>query len=83
NYDIIALQEPCLTHMGLTASTPGWRVVYPTVHGADGASRTRSLLLVNTRLSTNSWNPIPVRHSYVSAITIRTQDRVVHLLNLY
>ncbi|KAI9063849.1 hypothetical protein FKP32DRAFT_1550221, partial [Trametes sanguinea] len=82
-YDVLALQEPYLTFLGLTAATPHWRVVYPTPHGGDGARRSRSLLLVNKRLSTNAWNPIPVPHSDITAITIRTGGTAVHLVNLY
>ncbi|KAL7281623.1 hypothetical protein ACG7TL_004940 [Trametes sanguinea] len=83
DYDILAIQEPYLTFLGLTSSTPHWRVVYPTVHGAEGAKRTRSLLLVNKQLSTNVWNPVPVPHPDVMAITVRAEGATIHVFNLY
>ncbi|KAI0323128.1 hypothetical protein GY45DRAFT_1265100, partial [Cubamyces sp. BRFM 1775] len=59
-YDVLATQEPCLSFLNLTASTSSWRVVYPTVHGAAGATRSRAVIFVNKRLSTNVWSQIPV-----------------------
>ncbi|KAI0365271.1 hypothetical protein BV20DRAFT_901507, partial [Pilatotrama ljubarskyi] len=60
DYDVLAIQEPYLNFRGLSASTSHWCVIYPTVHGTDSAPHTRSILLVNKRLSTNTWNPVPV-----------------------
>ncbi|CDO77096.1 hypothetical protein BN946_scf184473.g40 [Trametes cinnabarina] len=75
--------EPYLSFLGLTTATPHWRVVYPTPHGTGGVSRSRSLLLINRRLSTNAWNPIPIPHPDVTAVTIHAGDTTVHLFNLY
>ncbi|CDO73964.1 hypothetical protein BN946_scf185043.g12 [Trametes cinnabarina] len=77
------LQEPYLSFLGLSTATPNWRVVYPTPHGTHGVSRSRSLILINKRLSTNAWTPIPLPHPDVTAVTIRTGDTAVHLFNLY
>ncbi|CDO74895.1 hypothetical protein BN946_scf184988.g2 [Trametes cinnabarina] len=78
-----SLQEPYLSFLGLTAATPHWRVVYPTPHGAEGVSRSQSLLLINRRLSTNAWNPILIPHPDITAVTIRAGDSTIHLFNLY
>lgn len=83
DYDILALQEPHLTFLGLTTSTPNWHVVYPTAHGTDGEGRSRSVILVNSRLATGSWTAIPIRHSDITAISIRSEDTTLHLFNLY
>ncbi|CDO73955.1 hypothetical protein BN946_scf185043.g2 [Trametes cinnabarina] len=83
DFDILALQEPYLSFLGLSMATPNWRVVYPTPHGTHSVSRSRSLILVNKRLSTNAWNPIPLPHPDVTAVTIRTGNTAVHLFNLY
>lgn len=83
DYDILALQEPHLNFLGLSVSTAGWRAVYPSVHGVDGAGRVRSLILVNKRLSTNSWNPVSIPHADVSAVTIRAAGSSLHIVNLY
>lgn len=83
DYDILVLQEPYLTFLGLTSSTPNWRVVYPTPHGNDGVARSRSILLVNRRLSTDSWFPIPAKHPDVTAIGVRSPQATILLFNLY
>ncbi|KAI8972626.1 hypothetical protein BD414DRAFT_384153, partial [Trametes punicea] len=83
DYDILALQEPYLSFLGLTVATPHWRVVYPTPHWRVGVSRSRSLLLINKRLSTNAWNPIPIPHPDVTAVTIRAGGSAINLFNLY
>lgn len=83
DYDILALQEPHLTFLGLTTSTPNWHVVYPTAHGTDGEGQTHSVILVNSRLSTGSWTAIPVRYSDITAISVHSDDATLHLFNLY
>ncbi|KAI9062356.1 hypothetical protein FKP32DRAFT_1532383, partial [Trametes sanguinea] len=84
DYDVIALQEPYLDRLSLTRSTPHWRVVYPTVHRADPTRRSRAVLLVSKKLSTNIWNPVAVPHPDICAITIRAEDAApLHLFNLY
>ncbi|KAI0363583.1 hypothetical protein BV20DRAFT_910531, partial [Pilatotrama ljubarskyi] len=60
-----------------------WRVVYPTCHGAEGVTRSRSVLLINKQLSTNDWSPIPVRHPDITAVAIRSAGATILLFNLY
>ncbi|KAI9057791.1 hypothetical protein FKP32DRAFT_1525953, partial [Trametes sanguinea] len=82
--DIIAIQEPYLDRLGLTRSTPHWRVVYPTAHRADPTRRTRAVLLISKRLSTNAWSPLAVPHPDVVAVTLRMEaGATVHLFNFY
>ncbi|EIW62816.1 uncharacterized protein TRAVEDRAFT_79086, partial [Trametes versicolor FP-101664 SS1] len=83
DYDILALQEPHLTFLGLTTSTPNWHVIYPTPHRVDGAGRSRSIILVSTRLSTGSWSAIPIQHSDLTAVSIHSNAATIHLFNLY
>ncbi|KAJ3001361.1 hypothetical protein NUW54_g6474 [Trametes sanguinea] len=84
DYDLIAIQEPYLDRLALTRSTTHWRVVYPSPHRTDAASRSRSVLLINKKLSTNNWNPISIPHADVTAVTIRTEGAAsIHLFNLY
>ncbi|EJF55342.1 hypothetical protein DICSQDRAFT_20244, partial [Dichomitus squalens LYAD-421 SS1] len=82
DYDIIAIQEPFIDHLNLTRANPRWSVVYPTGHH-DSGHRTRSIVLVNTRISSNAWHPIKIPSPDVTAVTIVSQQRTVHIFNLY
>ncbi|KAI9064185.1 hypothetical protein FKP32DRAFT_1551169, partial [Trametes sanguinea] len=82
DFDILAIQEPYIDFLGRTRATHHWYVVYPTAH-YDSAGRTRSVLLVNKRLSTNAWSPISLPSSDVSAISILSGGSRIHLFNLY
>ncbi|EJF58326.1 hypothetical protein DICSQDRAFT_20212, partial [Dichomitus squalens LYAD-421 SS1] len=82
DFDILAIQEPYIDHLKLTRANPRWTVVYPTGHH-DQADKTRSILLINTRISSNAWRPIAVPSPDVSAVTIISRGRNVHVFNLY
>ena len=83
NYDILALQEPYLDTLKNTRATRHWIVHYPTVRDRDTSGRTRATILVNKHLSTGSWAPLMVPHPDIAAITIKTGEARLHLLNLY
>ena len=82
DFDIIAIQEPGLDHLGYTRANPHWTVVYPHDH-LNRPDTLRSILLVNNRLSTNSWSPIAVPHMDISAISIACQGMRLHIFNIY
>lgn len=54
-YDVIAIQEPYLDDKLRTRASSYWHVHYPTNHLLDGQARTRSLLLVNTNISSDNY----------------------------
>ncbi|KAL7277809.1 hypothetical protein ACG7TL_002174 [Trametes sanguinea] len=82
NYDLLAIQEPYIDFLGLTRATHHWYVVYPSGHH-DTVERSRSVILVSKKLSTNSWSPVNLPSPDVTAISIITGDSTVHLFNLY
>ena len=82
-WGVLVLQEPYLNHHNKTHSSSHWRVIYPVVHDADRAPRTRSGLMISKHLSTNTWNEIQIPHPDVTAVTIRTNGRMIHIFNLY
>ena len=82
-WSVLALQEPYINRNNKTHSSSHWRVIYPVVHGADHAPRTRSVLMISKQLSTNVWNEIQVPHPDVTAVTIRTEGGTTHIFNLY
>ncbi|TFK62802.1 hypothetical protein BDN72DRAFT_776683, partial [Pluteus cervinus] len=69
NWDIICLQEPWISTKGKTQASQHWIVVYPDKDHKD--AKTRSIILVNAKLDTNSWTPLKVLDSAdVTAIQI-------------
>ncbi|KZT20457.1 hypothetical protein NEOLEDRAFT_1075620, partial [Neolentinus lepideus HHB14362 ss-1] len=54
NWDILLIQEPYIDTFKNAKATRAWTVIYPTDH-LNRSEKTRSLILVNSRLSTNDW----------------------------
>ncbi|KLO17454.1 hypothetical protein SCHPADRAFT_809372, partial [Schizopora paradoxa] len=88
-FDIIAIQEPYIDFLRNTRASSHWTTVYPSNHiGSSGNHRsgtqtTRSLILVNSRLRSLSWNPIPTDCSDLTGIQITLHSGKVILFNIY
>nr|VWO96319.1 Uncharacterized protein [Ganoderma boninense] len=65
-----------------TRSAFPWTVVYPDGH-LNSDLPCRSVLLINTAISSNSWRPLNVPSMDVSAITLEAGGQRVHIFNLY
>jgi hypothetical protein len=83
DWDIIALQEPWIDSVGNSRGTQYWRVIYPTNFYTEGRSRIRSILLVNTNISTDSYSIIPIQHSDITAICFRGEHGCLSVFNIY
>lgn len=81
-FDIVTIQEPHIDFLKNTRVSHDWVVVYPTGH-KDNDDMSRSITLINKRLSTNCWTQVPVNCPDITAITIRTNTNTVHLFNVY
>jgi hypothetical protein len=82
NYDIVALQEPHIDFQGRTRDNPHWTVVYPKRHLAD-PSKTRAIILVNRKISTNNWDAIPLDSMDVTGVRLHGVFGMICLLNIY
>ncbi|PIL24452.1 transcription factor [Ganoderma sinense ZZ0214-1] len=82
DYDILAIQEPYIDHLRLTRASSRWTVVYPDGH-LDSDLPCRSVLLVNTAISSNVWRPLKVPSPDVTAISLTVGERQLHVFNLY
>lgn len=83
HYDIIAIQEPWKNRINhQSTSSLKWRSVYPSRH-ATHPEDTRSLLLVSTHLSTNSWSELNVDSSDITAIQMKTEEGPLWVFNMY
>lgn len=81
--DIIAIQEPYFDFNGFSRGSAHWSIVYPPNHRSL-PSRARSLLLVNTRLNSNTWHSLEIPSGDVTGIRIRSADgHDILLYNIY
>ncbi|QRV81841.1 RNA-directed DNA polymerase from mobile element jockey [Ceratobasidium sp. AG-Ba] len=83
SWDILAIQEPALNNKNAIGITSKWISVYPTNHLRDGQPRTRSLLLVNRKLSTNCWRAVTLGSADVTAIELETSQGKTRIYNIY
>ena len=81
-YDIITIQEPYLDWRNMTRASNKWTPILPPAHG-NGNTRTRSTILVNTSLSTNHWDAIPINHPDITAIKVTGEFGTLRIFNMY
>ena len=82
-WDLLLFQEPWLDYLRNTRANIHWRVVYPPSHFDDGSPPTRSVILVNTSISSDFWEALPTPTSDITAIKIKTDSGLVSIFNLY
>ena len=83
DWDIIAIQEPYLDALGTARGTNHWRVIYPSNHLNDGSSRPRSILLINTNIATDSYIPLDIPNSDITAVRFNGSHGFMSLFNVY
>ncbi|KAJ3764970.1 hypothetical protein FB446DRAFT_655905, partial [Lentinula raphanica] len=85
--DIFAIQEPYIDSKGRTRALPHLRVVYPTGHvehfGDPVRPRSRSLMMIHTRISTGSWTQIEVPNADITAIQLTTATATFRIFSIY
>jgi hypothetical protein len=82
-WDILAIQEPWIDHLGKTRANSKWSVVYPTLMGRDNLPPPRSVMLVNTKFPSESVTQIPIKSNDITAVRIRTQHHTLTIINIY
>lgn len=65
--DIVDIQEPYFDHLQNTRENSRWYVVYPQGY-KEAEKAPRSVMLVSKAISTNSWVPLQVGTTDVTAI---------------
>lgn len=81
-FEIILLQEPYIDHIGLTRASHDWHVLYPTGHH-DRDAKSRSVIFVNSTLSTNTWTAVDVDSPDVTALVLTTARGPLWIFNFY
>jgi len=81
-YDLGAVQEPYLDHLHNSCTSRHWYTIYPKEHYTHPA-QTRSLLLVNKRIVSNTWSQVDFGSSDITAIWLQTGRGVIMIVNIY
>ncbi|KAI3094034.1 hypothetical protein CBS147333_10045 [Penicillium roqueforti] len=79
--DILLIQEPSITTYHTHVNHSAWRLYRPTVE--TDATRFRSLIYVNRRVSTASHRQVPCNHRDVAAVKIWISDSQILLFSVY
>ncbi len=81
-FDICAIQEPYIDSFNNTRANSKWRVVYPSTHYTN-PKKTRSVILVNTSVLTNTWSDLATNSGDVTAIQLQTNTGKTNIFNVY
>jgi hypothetical protein len=69
NYDLVMIQEPYFDYKKDLQVSSKWIAIYPLNH-IDNLLRTRSMILVNAKISSNSWTALAVDCPDITAIQL-------------
>ena len=82
DYDICLIQEPFIDFRGKMRANCQWITVYPNTH-QDHPDKTRSAILVNTNLLTDTWKQLPFQHPDITAIEITGSFGTLRIITNY
>ena len=82
NIGIVTLQEPAINHLGLTTATKEWTVIYPSTH-TNAPNKTRSVTLIRSSISTDSWNQMEFPSSDVMVTQMYGDWGKLTVFNIY
>jgi hypothetical protein len=83
DWDIIAIQEPWLDTFSNSRGSAYWRILYPTNHLVDENSRSRSIFLINTNISTDHFSQIDISSADITAVRFFNAEGGLSLFNVY
>jgi ribonuclease HI len=79
---IVALQEPALNHFDKTIATKDWTPIYPSTHN-EQPKLTRSILLVRSALTTDSWKQLDFPSGDVTVVQLKGNWGKMTIFNVY
>ena len=83
DWDVIAIQEPWIDSYGNSRGSQYWRVIYPANFYDEDRPRIRSLLLINTNLTTDCYLTLPILHSDITTVRFKGAGGFLSLFNIY
>jgi exonuclease III len=82
DYDLCLIQEPYIDFRGKTRANRNWVVIYPSTHH-EHPDHTRSVILINANLVSDSWKQIHFEHPDITAIEIQGTFGTLRIINIY
>jgi hypothetical protein len=76
------VQEPYIDFKGKTQVNPHWLPIYPIKHN-ENPKNMRSIIMVNRLVTSDSWTPISIDSSDVTAIQLQGDYGTIHVINIY
>jgi endonuclease/exonuclease/phosphatase family metal-dependent hydrolase len=83
DWDIIAIQEPWLDHFNNARGSPYWHILYPCTHLMDNSPRTRSILLINTNIATDTYSQLDLPNPDITAVKFHGLHGHLTIFNIY
>ena len=84
NWDIILIQEPYLTYLGHIRTPNGFTSIFPHDRLINQEATVRSVIWVNSALSTNSWKEVSItRNNDLTAVQIDAGTCKLTIFNIY
>ncbi|KAF8870225.1 hypothetical protein BD779DRAFT_1455807, partial [Infundibulicybe gibba] len=81
-FDIVAIQEPYIDHWGNTRANQSWRTFRPTGY-RDKPNETRAVILVNSKIDTNTYATIPINSQDIVGIQLQGEFGTMRIINIY
>ena len=82
DWDILMLQEPWMAFNGMRAMSH-WQALYPKIYFKDKTKPLRSIILINTKITTDNYEQIDFSSTDVTGLTLKTNSSNVDLINVY
>ena len=82
DWDIILIQEPWMSPV-TTRSSHHWNVLYPNAFRNDGSNSPRSLIFVNTNISSDTCTQLKFTSTDVSGLQIKMHNQTYVIINIY
>jgi hypothetical protein len=83
-WDVILIQEPYFTHLGHIRAPNGFISIFSPDRLSNQEAITRSVIWVNSKLSTNSWKEVSISgNNDLTAIQIATGPGKLTIFNIY
>lgn len=81
--DIIALQEPYIDFRGTSRASKEWISIYPSNANKEGKGKIRALMLISTKIKSDSWEEVKSESNDLTVIKLRTERGWVVICNIY
>ena len=83
NFDIILLQEPWINPLGKSQGSHNWRIVYPSTLHHNNHNPIRSVILINTNISTDMYTVLDILSSDITVFCLKGDFGHCTIFNIY